>query len=36
MQEVDIPPTPMQMVGIDLIGPFTADQGYTYVLIAID
>jgi transposase InsO family protein len=36
MQEVDIPPTPMQMVGLDLIGPFTADQGYKYLLTAID
>lgn len=37
MQDTDIPATPMQMVGIDFIGPFVADPlGCQYVLTIID
>ena len=37
MHDVEVPPTPMQMVGIDFIGPFVADpMGCRYVLTIID
>ena len=37
MQEIDIPPTPMQVVGVDLIGPFVPDQyGRRYLMTIID
>ena len=37
MQEIDIPPTPMQVVGVDLIGPFVRDQyGRRYLMTIID
>ena len=37
MTEIDIPRTPMQMVGIDFIGPFVQDpMGCKYVLTVID
>ena len=37
MQEVEIPTTPTQLVGLDFIGPFPPDQyGRKYLLTAID
>ena len=34
---MEIPPTPMQVVGVDLIGPFVPDQyGRRYLMTIID
>ena len=37
MQEVEIPPTPMEFIGMDLIGPFSEnEEGCRYILTMID
>ena len=37
MSDLEIPQTPMQMLGVDIIGPFNeTEQGYNYFLTVID